>query len=128
MQSSPESREASRCHLHFLVLPPQVIRISVKVACAHIWYLGFHDYCLEDTALDCLTLAISSRVHGFHGTVSNKETVLNYLSPEGSVQRERERDSQSSPERNIFAYFKSCYLMVQLPISIYIGADRDPPL
>ena len=59
--------------------------------------------------------------------VANKETVLNWLSFQGSVQMEQTETSISQflPERGIYAYFKSCCLRVQLTISLpHLGADE----
>ena len=35
--------------------------------------------------------------------------------------------SQASRERDLFVYFQSCCLRIQLPSSLHRGADRDPP-
>lgn len=82
--------------------------------------------CPEDTSLDRLALIASGAcVHGFSGTIANKEIVLNWLTSQGSVQKEKTENpiSQLSTERDIFAYFQSCCLRVWLPKSLNLGAD-----
>ena len=61
---------------------------------------------------------------GFIGMGANKETVLNQLSDQGSVQKEQTETpiSQSCPEIDIFANFISCSLRIQQPISLSLYA------
>ena len=88
----------------------EIIRVSKKGACVHIWHPGLCGGHLEDTSFDSLTL-VNARacVHRFNSMVAKKETVSNRLSPEDSVQSEQsETPITSLPlERGIFAYFKS---------------------
>lgn len=88
-------------------IPPPVAGISEKEACAHVWCPGFYGCYAENTYLDSLALvARKAFAHGFNGMVTNK-TVLNWLSPQGPLQRNQTEMliSQSSPERDIFVYF-----------------------
>lgn len=71
-----------------------------------------------------LWLPCAVYVDGLFETVVNKETVFNWLSPQGSVQREE----RVFPERSIFAYFKTYCLRIWLPISLNLVADWNPPL
>ena len=68
-------------------------------------------------------------IHGFNRMVVNKRLVLNGLSSQGSAQRKQTETpiSLSSPERDIFAYFKSCNLRFRLPISLKPLVDWDSP-
>lgn len=58
------------------------------------------------------------------GTTSS---VAMYLHP---TQREQEKKpiSQFLPRRALTIYFPSCCLGVQLPVSLHLGADCNPPL
>lgn len=65
----------------------------------------------------------------------NKDTVLNWLPPQGSVQREQREMPifQSSPEKGptrlyVFEYFKSCCLRVWLPTIVNLNDDWYPLL
>ena len=64
-----------------------------------------------------------------HRTVANRETLLNGLQPQGSVQMEQREIpiSQSFPERSLFAYLKSCYLRSPVPISLHLGDEWYSP-
>ena len=61
-------------------------------------------------------------------SVAKKETFLNWLLPQGAVQREQAETlfSQSSPERWIFAYFKSCWLRVRIPVILNLRTEWEP--
>lgn len=64
-------------------------------------------------ALDPLALVTRvASVHRYHRNLTNGETVLNCLPPQGSVQREWTETpiSRSFTERGIFGYFKGCFL------------------
>lgn len=64
-------------------------------------------------ALDPLALVTRvASIHRSHRNVTNGEIVLNWLSPQGSVQREWTETpiSSSFTERGIFVYFKSFFL------------------
>lgn len=68
----------------------EIISISKKPAYVHICHPGFCGGYPEDTPLDSLALVPSkSCVHSFNGMVAKKETVSNWLSPQGSVQSEQ---------------------------------------
>lgn len=85
----------------------------------------------QNTPLDTLALVSSGAyVHGFNEMVANKQTVLNWLPPQGLVQRQQTEMpiSQSFTERDIFVYFKSCNLKAHPPISLNLAANYDPPL
>lgn len=80
----------------------------------------------EDASLNSLALVVSrAYVHRINRMVANKETVLKWLSPQGSVQKEQTETPifQHSPKRSIHAYFKSFCLRAWLPIRRHLGAD-----
>lgn len=90
LQSSPETRETRGTIFVLSVVPFRVISVSKKRACRPVWYLGFGGCHSEDTALDSPTPVLSGAyVYRFNGTVANKEAVFNWLSPQGSLQREQ---------------------------------------
>lgn len=68
-------------------------------------------------------------IHGLNRMVANKRPVLNWLSSQGSAQRKQTETpiSLSSPERDIFSFFKSCNLRFNLPISLKSLVDWDSP-
>lgn len=65
-------------------------------------------------------------VHRLIGTVAKKHFLTNTpgLRAEGPDRNSR---LPGSPERGTFVNFKSCCLGVQLPVSLHLGADGDPP-
>lgn len=70
---------------------------------------------------------------GLHSWVqqdgSEQKTSSEWVSSQGSAQRKQTETpiSLSSPERDIFAYFKSCNLRFHLPISLKPRVDWDSP-
>ena len=98
----------------------QVTGVSLEGACAHLWWPSFYGCRSEDETLDSASLVASRACgHGPHRTIANKEKVLNWLSPQGSVQREQTK--MPSPQ----SFFKSCCLNVWLPIRCWL---RSSPL
>ena len=85
----------------------------------------------QEISLDHLSLVASRTCVHFNVMVAKKETVLYWLSSQGSGQREqRELPTPNVTLQNIFAYFKTCSLRGWLAISLNLDADLDssPPL
>lgn len=107
------NRKASRHHPHTLTEDSGVWK---RIMCTHPATQSFCGYFPEDTSLDSLALVVRVACVMFNRTVAKKE-FLPGSSPQGSVQTEHPEMpiSQSSPERGLFSYFKSCCLGVWLP-------------
>ena len=76
----------------------------------YIWHAGFYVWCLHScaatqrTPLDHLALVVSGAcVYELYRMIAKKESVLNWLSSQGSAQKEQTEThiSQSSFERDI---------------------------
>ena len=94
------------------------------MSAAHLLWL-----LLKGRCPDCLALiAKGASVQKSHGTVANRDTFCNRLSPQGSAHRQQAKSpiSQSS-ERSTSAYFKSCCLKVSLQFITCVGAGCSLP-
>lgn len=82
----------------------------------------------EDTSPGGMALVTSEAcAHGFSGTVAKKEkrnSSQMAIIPEPRAEgADRNANSQSSPRKSIFTYFKNCCLKVRLPISWNLSVD-----
>ena len=71
----------------------------------------------QGTSLEHLVLVASS-AYGSHRTVANKQ----FPTSLSAKRADRNAISQSS-SRGVFAYFKSCCLRIQFPISLHLSAE-----
>lgn len=75
---------------HSACVSLQVTGISQKGACAYIWHPSITSCHQGDETLDNLT-PVASRAYicGFNSTVTDGKTVLNWLSTQGTAQRQQ---------------------------------------
>lgn len=73
-----------------LPLPHPGSLVSEKRACMHNWSSSSCGCCPEATSIKSLALVANGAcVHGYNRIAANKETVISWLSPQGSVQGEQ---------------------------------------
>lgn len=105
--------------------------VSLEGAYTHVWSPRFCGWHPEDIPHDRLVL-VASRAYVLrpHRTIANKNTVLNWISPQGSVQREWTETPSFQPfrERGVLAYFKSYCLSIWFPINLHLDAGWNPLL
>lgn len=63
-----------------------------------------------------------------HGTIANKESVLNWPSSRSQCRGSRKTPNSSLPEKDLLAHFKSFCLSVQFSISVHLRIDWDTSL
>ena len=120
-QSPPENREAGRCHLHALPVPPVSMWMSLDT---HLlpWFCGCYQ---KDISLTSLALtARGACVHAFSGTVANRDSSWLAVSPglitEGAV-------------TNLPVFLRKWCIYILLKTAAWgyslahLGADWDPP-